>query len=428
MVEKEKFEFIDLNYRPKDDLICLFRIKPARGLSIQEVANQVALESSVGTWDKVEGMSKEIMNKYGGKVFHINKNFVKIAYPTELFELGNMPSILSGIAGNIFGMKVIEGLRLEDIDFSNKLRDSFKGPKYGIEGVRKLLNIKNRPLIGTIVKPKVGLNSSEYAEYAYRAWKGGLDLVKSDENLTNQNFNRFQERCKKTIKIKERVEKETGEKKLYVENVTAETKEMLKRAKFIQDNGGNCAMIDIVVSGWSAFQTLRNEDLNLVIHCHRAGHGMFTENPLHGMSMLTVAKIARLIGGDNLHIGGVFGKMRGKKDEVIQIEKEIEEQIVNIHDIHKGLLKEEWGKIKPMFSVCSGGIHPGTLPRLIKTMGKNIICQAGGGVSAHPLGVEAGAKAMKQALDASLEGINLKEYSKTHKELRIAIDRWGYLK
>ena len=421
-------EYIKLGYHPKDDLIALFRVEPAKGFSVKEAANQIALESSVGTWDKVEGLSKDIMKKYGGKVFSIKGNFVKIAYPTELFELGNMPSILSGIAGNIFGMKVIDGLRLEDIDFSNRIRDSFKGPRYGIAGVRKLLKIRNRPLIGTIVKPKVGLNSSEHAEYAYKAWKGGLDLVKSDENLTNQKFNRFQERCKKTIKMMERIERETGEKKLYVENVTAETKEMIRRAKFIQDNGGNCAMIDIIVSGWSAFQTLRNEDLDLVIHCHRAGHGMFTENPEHGMSMLSVAKITRLIGGDNLHIGAVFGKMKGGKEEVKVIEEEIEKQIIRIHDVHKGLLKEEWGKIKPMFSVCSGGIHPGTLPRLIKTMGKDIIAQAGGGVSAHPLGIEAGAKAMKQALDASLEEIDLKEYAKNHVELRLAIEKWGYLK
>ena len=426
-MEKEKLDFVNLGYKPRNDLICLFKVTPNR-MSVMEAANQVALESSVGTWDKVEGISKEIMNRYGGKVFSVKGNYVKIAYPTELFELGNMPSILSGIAGNVFGMKAVEGLRLEDIDFSNKIRDSFKGPKYGIEGVRKLLKIKNRPLIGTIVKPKVGLNSNEYAEYAYKAWKGGLDLVKSDENLTNQKFNQFEERFKKTIKMMEKVEKETGEKKLYVENVTAETKEMIRRARFIQDNGGNCAMIDIIVSGWSAFQTLRNENLDLVIHCHRAGHGMFTENQNHGMSMLAVAKIARLIGGDNLHIGGVFGKMKGKKDEVKIIEEEIKKQIVRIPDIHKGLLKEEWGKIKPMFPVCSGGIHPGILSRLIKTMGKDIIIQAGGGVSAHPLGVEAGAKAMKQALDASLDGIDLKEYSKNHKELKMAIDRWGYLK
>jgi ribulose-bisphosphate carboxylase large chain len=112
----------------------------------------------------------------------------------------------------------------------------------------------------------------------------------------------------------EKVERETGEKKLYVENVTAETEEMIKRAKFIQNNGGHCAMIDVITAGWASFQTLRDENLDLIIHAHRAGHGIFTENPNHGISMLTIAKIVRLIGADNLHIGAIFGKMKGEKD------------------------------------------------------------------------------------------------------------------
>jgi len=311
---KKEFEFIDLKYRPRDDLICLFRISPARNLSMKKAANTVALESSVGTWDKVEGLNESLIKKLGAKVFSIKDNKVKIAYPIELFELGNMPSILSGIAGNIFGMNAVKSIRLEDVSFPKKIIKSFPGPKFGINGVRKRLKIKNRPLIGTIVKPKLGLTSDQHAEYAYNSWKGGLDLVKSDENLTNQNFNRFKERFKKTIKKMEKIEKETGERKIYVENVSAETKEMIKRARFIQDNGGNCAMIDIITCGWASFQTLRNEDLDLIIHAHRAGHGMFTENPEHGMSMLTIAKIARIIGADNLHIGAIFGKMKGEKE------------------------------------------------------------------------------------------------------------------
>jgi len=222
----------------------------------------------------------------------------------------------------------------------------------------------------------------------------------------------------------EKVEKETGERKLYVENVTAETKEKIKRAKFIEDNGGNCAMIDIIEAGWSAFQTLREEDLNLILHNHRAGHGMFTENPKHGMSMLTVAKIARLIGGDNLHIGAIFGKMKGGEEEVVDIKDEIEKQFIK----KRHILTQRWYGVKPTFAVCSGGIHPGALTKLVKTMGNDIICQAGGGVSAHPLGIEAGAKAMRQALEATMKNISLKEYTKTHKELKLAIDRWGIVK
>lgn len=421
---KKEFEFIDLRYKPKDDLICLFRISPARNISMKKAANTVALESSVGTWDKVSGLSERIIKERGAKVFSIKKDQVKIAYPIELFELGNMPSILSGIAGNIFGMKILKKIRLEDINFPKKIIKSFKGPKYGIRGIRKILGIKKRPFIGAIVKPKLGLSPIEHAKYAYEAWKGGLDLVKSDENLTDQSFNKFEKRFLKTIKMMKKVEKETGQKKIYVENITAETKEMIKRARFVQKHGGNCVMIDIITSGWAAFQTLRNENLNLIIHAHRAGHGMFTEDPKHGISMLVVAKIARIIGADNLHIGAIFGKMKGEKEDIVNIKDGIEKQFLS----RKHILNQKWYNVKPTFAVCSGGIHAGVLQRLVRVMGKDIIVQAGGGVSAHPLGIEAGAKSMRQAIEAIMKKIDLKEYAKTHKELKLAIDRWGYLK
>lgn len=418
-------KFIDLNYKPKKtDVICLFRVKPNK-VGIKEAANKIALESSIGTWDKVEGINDKLIKELGAKVFSIKKDFVKIAYPLKIFELGNMPSILSGIAGNIFGMRDIKSLRLEDVEFPKAIIKSFHGPKYGIEGIRKMLKIKNRPLVGTIVKPKLGLTPKQHSEYAYHAWKGGLDLVKSDENLTNQSFNQFKKRFLLTIKAMKKAEIETGERKIYVENVTAETDEMIKRARFVQDNGGNCVMIDILTAGWGAFQTLRNENLNLIIHAHRAGHGMFTEDPNQGMSMEVVAQLARMIGADNLHIGAIFGKMKGGEEETVHIKQEIESQSTKQT---KKNLSQKWYGVKPTFAVCSGGIHAGVLQKLVRVMGKDIIAQAGGGVGAHPWGIQAGARSMRQAVDAVMKKIDLKEYAKTHEELRLAIERWGYLK
>ena len=420
-----KKEFIDLKYRPKNtDVICLFKVTPNK-VSMKDAVNKIALESSIGTWDKVEGINNKLIKKLGAKVFSIKSNLVKIAYPIEIFELGNMPSILSGIAGNIFGMKDIKNLRLEDITFPKKIIKSFHGPKYGIKEIRKMLGIEKRPLVGTIVKPKLGLTPKQHAEYAYNAWKGGLDLVKSDENLTNQSFNQFKKRFLLTIKAMKKAERETGERKIYVENVTAETEEMIRRARFVQANGGNCVMIDILTAGWGTFQTLRNKNLNLIIHAHRAGHGMFTEDPNQGMSMEVVAQLTRMIGADNLHIGAIFGKMKGGKEEIIHIKQEIESQFTKQT---KKNLSQKWYGVKPTFAVCSGGIHAGVLQRLVRVMGKDIIAQAGGGVGAHPLGIQAGAKSMRQAVDAIMKKIDLKEYAKTHEELRLAIERWGYLK
>ena len=415
--------YIDLKYKPdKNDLVCLFRIGPEKGVSIKKAAEHVAGESSIGTWTHVKTMKPRI-KKLGAKVFEIKGNYVKIAYPLDLFELGNMSQILSSIAGNIFGMKAIENLRLEDIDWSDELVKSFKGPLYGIKGVRKLLRIPKRPLCGTIIKPKLGLNEKEHAKVAYEAWIGGVDIVKDDENLSDLRFNRFEKRVIETLKMRDKAEKETGERKMYMPNITAETNEMLSRAEFVREQGGEYAMVDIITVGWSGLQTLRdvNDHLKLVLHAHRSGHAAFTRNKKHGISMVVVGDIARLIGLDQLHIGTIIGKMEGVKEEIFTIEEEIEKKIIREHG---HFLAEDWLNIKPVFAVCSGGLHPGLVPYLVKTLGNDIIIQAGGGIHGHKLGTRAGAKAMRQAVDATLNNISLKEYSKNHKELKVALQQW----
>ena len=201
-----KVEYINLRYKPsKEDLICLFRIEPSRGLTIKKAAETVALESSIGTWVDVK-TSKRYVNRLAAKVFSIKGNFVKIAYPSELFEKNNVPNILSSIAGNIFGMKAVKNLRLQDVEFPKKMINSFKGPKYGIEGIRKILKIKDRPICGTIIKPKLGLNAKQHAKVAYDAWVGGIEIVKDDENLSNAKFNNFKERVIETLKMRDKAE------------------------------------------------------------------------------------------------------------------------------------------------------------------------------------------------------------------------------
>jgi len=422
-----RVDYINLNYKPKkEDLVVEYYLEPNR-LPLKKVAEMIAGESSIGSWDKIQTLTPKIAKKLKPSIFYVRNNIVKIAYTSELFEKGNMPGILSSIGGNIFGMRAVKNLRLEDIEFPQSIVKSFKGPYFGVNGIRNILGVKKRALIGTIVKPKVGLNAKEHANVAYDSWRGGLDLVKSDENLTSMKFNKFEDRVIKTLEMKDKAEGETGEKKIYVENVTSEANEMVRRAEFIKKQGGNCAMIDIIVAGWSSLQTLREANLGLIIHAHRSGHGMFTENLKHGMSMLAVAKISRLIGVDQIHIGAIFGKMKGGAKEVKYIGEEIENNFIMKRD-KEHILEQKWWNIKPTFSICSGGLYPGALPKLISTMGDNIICQAGAGVHAHPLGTEAGARAMRQALDAYYEQVDLKDYAKDNKELDVAVKRWGYLK
>ncbi len=404
----EYLDFVNLAFTPNDsDLICTFYVEP-KGISLKEAAGGVAAESSIGTWTKLT-TEQPYMKKLAATVFKIDQNLIQIAYPVELFEKGNMPNILSSVAGNVFGLKALENLRLVNISLPNVLLDSFKGPKYGIKGIRKLLRVQERPLVGTIIKPKLGLKTADHAKVAYESWLGGCDVVKDDENLSSQNFNPFEERIIKTLEVKDKAEEKTGERKVYMANITAETETMLKRAQFVQDQGGNYIMVDILTCGFSALQTLRDQNFNLIIHAHRAGHAAFTKKPKHGIAMQTIAKIARIIGVDQLHVGTVVGKMSETKDEVLN----------NII-----ALKQDIHTFRRVMPVASGGLHPGLIPSLMDTFGKDFIIQAGGGIHGHPNGTTAGAAAMRQAVDSTLKHISLTDYSESHAELKTAVDLW----
>ena len=420
-------EYIDLGYKPKNEIICKYYVDPGKH-SIESACEHIAAESSIGTWTDISTMNPRAADRLKPHVFEINHrtNEIKVAYNLDLFELGNMPDILSSIAGNIFGMKVLDGLRLQDISFPKKAVKSFPGPKYGLQGVRKLLKVKKRPLMGTIVKPKVGLDWKQHAQVAYDAWAGGCDIVKDDENLTSQPFNPFRQRIVETLKLRDKAEKETGEKKIYMANVTAETEEMIRRAEWVVKNGGEYVMVDILTVGFAGLQTLRNHSgkLKLVLHAHRAMHGAITRVPYHGISMLTLAKICRLLGMDQLHTGTVFGKMEGGALEVTTMNQNLTRQKIK-EEPHRHNLSQDWHGMKPVFPVASGGVAPTQVPDMMKVLGNDIIIQSGGGIHGHPDGTSAGAAAMRQAIDATMAGENLSTYSLKHRELAKALYKWG---
>ena len=352
---------------------------------------------------------------------------IRIAYPDILFEPGNMPGLLSSVAGNIYGMKDITRLRFEDIHLSKNLVRSFKGPQFGIHGIRKLTGVHGRPLLGTIVKPKVGLTEEQHARVAYQAWTGGLDIVKDDENLVSMSFNNFDKRMRLTFAARDKAERETGEKKIYLANITAETEEMKRRALVIKRLGGEFVMIDILTVGWAALQTMRNfcDKHGLAIHAHRAMHGALTRDKDHGISMIALAKLARLIGVDQLHIGTAnLGKMEGTADEALAIEREIERGHITADEVQHQL-EQEWFGLKPTLAVASGGLSPLALPRLVEIMGHDIVAQFGGGCHGHPDGTYAGAKAIRQAMTATQKGISLQTYAQTHLELSRALEKWA---
>jgi ribulose-bisphosphate carboxylase large chain len=401
-------DFVDLTYRPNEnDVVCDFFVE-TYDEEITKMAGGVAAESSIGTWTELATM-KAYMKKLQAVVFDISGNSARIAYPVELFEPGNMPNMLSSVAGNVFGLKDLKNLRLNEVRIPEEIVTSFKGPKYGITGIRRLVDVHHRPLIGTIIKPKLGLNPKDHAEVAFNAWVGGCDIVKDDENLSSQRFNPFDDRVVKTLDYRDRAEEQTGEKKIYIPNVTSETNEMLKRAQFVVDQGGEYVMIDILSCGFSALQTLRDQDLDIVIHAHRAGHAAFTKNPKHGIAMRVIAKLSRIVGVDQLHVGAAVGKMSETREEVL---------------MSCEALKGKMSRLRKVMPVASGGLHPALVPSLIDIFGIDFVIQAGGGIHGHKDGTVAGAKAMRQAVDATVEHIELEEYAATHRELQIALETW----
>ena len=205
-------------------------------------------------------------------------------------------------------------------------------------------------------------------------------------------------------------------------NVTAETKDMLKRAELVEEQGGKYVMIDIVTSGFAAVQTLRDANFKMALHAHRAMHAAFTRNKRHGMSMMCLADIARICGVDQLHIGTAIGKLEGDIELVSELNEEMERKTVKET---KNRLAQNWGKIKSVLSVSSGGLHPLHVPFLMNHLGNDLVIQMGGGIHGNKLGTLRGAIAARQAIEATLQGVSLKKYSKDHLELKSTIEQWG---
>ncbi|HIP88958.1 MAG TPA: type III ribulose-bisphosphate carboxylase [Thermococcus paralvinellae] len=438
----EKFEiyglYVDKEYEPnpKRDLIAVFRITPAEGFTIEDAAGAVAAESSTGTWTSLyPWYEKERWEDMSAKAYHFHDMgdgswIVRIAYPVHLFEEGNMPGMLASVAGNVFGMKRVKGLRLEDIYLPERFLREFSGPAHGIEGVRKIFGVKDRPIVGTVPKPKVGYSPEELEKLAYELLSGGMDYIKDDENLTSPWYNRFEDRADVIMKVIERVEAETGEKKSWFANITADIREMERRLEILADYGNPHAMVDVVITGWGTLEYIRDlaEDYGIALHAHRAMHAAFTRNPYHGISMFVLAKLYRVIGLDQLHVGTAgAGKLEGKKWEVVQFARIFKEEhyVPEENDVFH--LEQKFYHIKPAMPVSSGGLHPGNLEPVIDALGTELVLQIGGGTLGHPDGPKAGARAVRQALDAIIQGIPLDEYAKTHKELARALEKWGHV-
>ena len=400
-----------------NDLIATYYFKPKAGVTPEYAAQAISEEQTTGTWTGISTVNEKTayVHAYDGEVLErapSGSGFqTKLSFPYEIFEPGNIPQYLSVVAGNLFGLGKLEAVRLLDIEIPKGLDGT--GPKFGIEGIRKICGTETsrRPHVGTIIKPKVGLNPKDTAEVAYEAALGGVDLIKDDETLTDQKFCPLMVRLEMVMDALERAKEETGREVLYALNVTTGGDRILEIASNAVKAGANMLMVDVLTAGFSAVQCLASEpSINVPIHVHRTMHGALTRNPEHGIAMRPIAKLVRVCGGDQLHTGTVSGKMGGKADEILGDNR---------------ALTGPAGKLLTVFPVASGGLHPGKVNAEITTLGNEIVLQAGGGIHGHPDGTAAGARAMRQAVDAALAGVSANEYAKTHIELQKALDIWG---
>ncbi|HOM96348.1 MAG: ribulose-bisphosphate carboxylase [Candidatus Methanofastidiosa archaeon] len=437
-------------------LLAVFHLVSGGKLNILQAAAEVAAESSTGTNFNVKTetpFSKE-MNAIVYKIDQ-ERNLVWIAYPWRLFDRGgNVQNVLTYLVGNVLGMKEVSALKLLDVWFPPSMLEQYDGPSYTLDDMRKYLDVYDRPILGTIIKPKMGLTSAEYAEAAYDFWVGGGDFVKNDEPQANQDFSPFDKMVKNVKAAMDKAVRETGCKKVHSFNVSASDFDtMIERCELIRNAGfepGSYAfLIDGITAGWMAVQTLRRKYPDVFIHFHRAAHGAFTrvENPL-GFSVLVLSKFARLSGASGIHTGTAgVGKMQGSPKEDIVAAQNI------LHFKSKGhFFEQEWSKIfegdedaiaivqadtarhvileddgwrgvKKCCPIISGGLNPTLLKPFIDVMGNiDFITTMGAGCHAHPKGTTAGAKALVQACEAYQKGIDIKEYAKTHKELEEAIE------
>ncbi len=408
----ESFSYLHLG-EPEDpdrNVVCRYRV--TTDLPMEKAAEALAAEQSTGTWTSISTLDSKIFDDLGARITSIEGDMVTCEFPAADFSIDNgaIPMILSVIAGNLFGLGSLKAVRLEDVTFPPCITEQFKGPKFGAEGIRKALHRPEKPLVGTIVKPKIGLSPEKTAEYVYEAGAGGLTNSKDDETLVDQAFCPIEARTTCVAEALDRLESE-GHYMMHAVNISTRSDRILELADKVQSWGAREIMIDVITCGYGSLQALAEDpSVKVPIHVHRTMHGAFTKDPLHGINMVALTKLVRMAGGDALHIGTLgVGKMSGSAKEDRNLPACLGDDV----------------PYKAVMPVCSGGVHPGLVAEIVKRAGTNVQIQAGGGVAGHPGGVRSGAMAMSQAVDAAFEGIPADEYAETHGELAAALKEWS---
>ena len=450
-VKEYRETYWEPDYQPKEsDLLAVFKITPQPGVPREEAAAAVAAESSTGTWTTVWTDLLTDLDYYKGRAYAIEDVpgddtcfYAFIAYPIDLFEEGSVVNVFTSLVGNVFGFKAVRHLRLEDVRFPIAYVMTCNGPPHGIQVERDKMDKYGRPLLGCTIKPKLGQSAKNYGRACYEGLRGGLDFTKDDENVNSQPFMRWRDRFLFVQEACEKAEAETGERKGHYLNVTAPTvEEMFKRAEFAKEIGARIIMSDYLTLGWAAHTSLSKwcRDNGILLHVHRAMHGVIDRNPHHGVNFRVLTKMLRLMGGDHLHSGTVVGKLEGDRAATLGWIDIMRDKYIK-EDRSRGIFfDQDWGQMPGVLPVASGGIHVWHMPALVSIFGDDSCLQFGGGTLGHPWGNAAGAAANRVAVEACVQARNegrelekegkdiLTAAAKHSPELKMAMETWKEIK
>jgi ribulose-bisphosphate carboxylase large chain len=295
-----------------------------------------------------------------------------------------------------------------DLRLPSAFSTNYAGPKFGCEGTRKLMGVHERPLIGTIIKPSVGLSAKETGILVSQLCDGGIDFIKDDELQANGPSCPFEDRVKEVMQAVNKAADKNGFKVMVAFNLTGEIDEMRRRHDFVHEQGGTCVMVNLMAAGMAGMIALGHHT-NLPIHAHRAGWGALTREPMLGWSYPAWSKLWRLAGADHMHVSGLDNKFTEPNESVIESARSLNDPLFS-HVPMSAL---------PVFS--SGQTVRQAAATLEAVGSSDLLVAAGGGIVAHPSGVAAGVKAMRQAYDAAMQKVDIAEYAEDHPELAAAL-------
>jgi ribulose-bisphosphate carboxylase large chain len=415
-----------------DRIIAEYVVETPRTLAA--AAESMAGEQSTGTFTRVPGETDELRERYAAQVESVEelpavtspslrgaaipvgqtafqRGRVRISFSLE--NMGpNLPVILSTVAGNLFELRYLSGLRLMDLEFPAALSQSFPGPQFGIAGTRQLTGVYDRPIIGTIVKPSIGLTPAATADLVRTLGEAGIDFVKDDELMANPPHSPLAERVKAVMAVVNELADRTGRKVMYAFNISDQLDRMLEHHDAVLAAGGSCVMVSLNSVGIAAVDFLRRRSA-LPIHGHRNGWGMLTRHPALGMEFNAYQKLWRLAGVDQLHVNGLKNKFCETDESVVRSIKACFAPMLGGYTVMPVVSSGQWG-----------GQAPETY-RQTQTL--DLMYLAGGGILAHPGGPAAGVAALRQAWEAAAAGVSLIDFAREHRELGQSLEFYGQL-